>query len=163
HLEQVRVLAATLGRRLAEGAREDGLDDLLRERPIAQLIQREAPQLARIRPVEQFVFQGPAARAHRSRAYAGEPAAVPGGVGDSVNVTAAEYVPVRSASPAPMCCENAIDTGSLDTGAVQLVFDGVTDSASGSENAPLARCVGPETDSAASPAVLMTFADVDAV
>src|SRR5689334_13342857 len=61
-----------------------------------------------------------------------------------------------------MCCENAIANASLETGPVQTVFAGVTPSGPASENAPLASFAG-EADSAASPAVEVTFAVVDAV
>ena len=59
-----------------------------------------------------------------------------------------------------MCCLNAIDTGSLETGAVHVVLLNVTSSGDGSENAPLVRWPGSDTLSAASPAVLITFAVV---
>src|SRR5262249_5170177 len=62
-----------------------------------------------------------------------------------------------------MCCVNPSVTAPCETGA--LHDDGVmlTCSASGRLNAPLARWPGPLTDSAASPAVEITSADVDAV
>ena len=63
-----------------------------------------------------------------------------------------------------MCCLNAIVTGSLETGAVQLALLKETSSGSGSANVPLVRYAGAgETLSAASPAVLMTLAVLDAV
>ena len=51
-----------------------------------------------------------------------------GVVVDSVNVSVFEYAPVRSASVAPMCCLNAIVTGSLETGAVQVALLNATSS-----------------------------------
>src|SRR4051794_4073435 len=62
-----------------------------------------------------------------------------------------------------MCCANAIDTGALDAGAVQLAGVIVTCSGSARLKAPLARWTGPLTLSAASPAVEMTFAVVAVV
>src|SRR5690349_24981577 len=56
-----------------------------------------------------------------------------------------------------------MSTRSLDTGADHALFDSETRSGSGSENAPFTRWPGSETVSAASPAVEMTFAFVDAV
>ena len=64
---------------------------------------------------------------------------------------------------APMCCLNAIVTGSLETGAVQVALLKETSSGEGSANAPLVRWPGSLTVSAASPAVLITFAVVLAV
>ena len=82
----------------------------------------------------------------------------------SVNVSVFEYAPVRSASVALICCLNEIVTDSFDTGAVQLDLLNATCSGSGSVNVPLARYAGDgATDSAASPAVEITFAVVDAV
>ena len=64
---------------------------------------------------------------------------------------------MRSASVAPMCWLNVIVTGSLETGAVQVVFDSETCSGEGSENVPLTRwpglADGSTTLSVASPAV----------
>ena len=51
----------------------------------------------------------------------------------------------------------------LDTGPDHAPGAISTRSASGSENAPLARCPGSETLSAASPAVEVTVADICAV
>src|ERR1700761_5245737 len=62
-----------------------------------------------------------------------------------------------------MCWLNAIATAALETGPVQPAGVVVTVTGSGSENAPLARCAGPLTLSAASPAVEMTSAVVEAV
>src|ERR1700754_425143 len=62
-----------------------------------------------------------------------------------------------------MCWRKVTVTGSLDTGADQLVLDSSTRSASGSENEPLLRWPGSLTVSDASPAVEMTFAEVLAV
>src|SRR4051794_26333652 len=61
-----------------------------------------------------------------------------------------------------MCWLNVIVTGSLDTGPAHLAFDNETRSGSGNEYAPLARCPGSETLNAASPALEMTFAVVEA-
>src|SRR3954471_1542355 len=61
-----------------------------------------------------------------------------------------------------MCWWNAIATGSCDTGPLQLAGAICTCSGSGSENAPLVRWTGPDTLSAASPAVDTTSAVVDA-
>src|SRR3954464_5048334 len=58
-----------------------------------------------------------------------------------------------------MCCLNVIVTGSLDTGAVHVAFEKVTWTGSGSVNAPLARQQVSPTDSVASPAVEITFAE----
>ena len=60
-------------------------------------------------------------------------------------------------------CLNVIVTGSFDTGPVHADLLNSTRSGSASENAPLVRWPGSDTVSAASPAVEMTFADVDAV
>ena len=73
------------------------------------------------------------------------------------------YAPVRRASVALMCCAKAIITASFDTGAVQAAFENDTPSGSGNVNAPLARWPGSDTLNAAAPAVLITFAVVDAV
>src|ERR1700742_3593023 len=62
-----------------------------------------------------------------------------------------------------MCWLKPIVTGSLDTGALQLVLDRLIASGSGSVNAPLARWPAADAVSAASPAVLITFAVVCAV
>src|SRR4051795_12072536 len=62
-----------------------------------------------------------------------------------------------------MCWLNPIVTGSLDTGADQVLLENATSSGSCSVNAPLLRWPGSETLSAASPAVEMTFAVVCAV
>src|SRR5689334_18087346 len=62
-----------------------------------------------------------------------------------------------------MCWRNVIATDAFDTGPVQDAGAMSTRSGSGSENAPFARCPGSETVSAASPAVLTTFAAVVAV
>src|SRR5262245_12317268 len=86
-----------------------------------------------------------------------------GVVVDSVNVSVLLYVPVRSASLAPMCCLKPTVTTSLDTGAVHAAFDNETSSGDGSENVPLVRCPGSEYVSAASPAVEMTLAVVEVV
>ena len=59
-----------------------------------------------------------------------------GVVVDSVNVSVLEYVPVRNASFALMCCLNVIVTGSLDTGALHVAFESSTTSGSGNENVP---------------------------
>ena len=80
-----------------------------------------------------------------------------------MNVSVLEYVPVRSASPAPMCCLKLIVTDSLDVGADQVDFENETSSGDGSENAPFVRLPGVEDVSVASPAVEMTLAVVDAV
>ena len=56
-----------------------------------------------------------------------------------------------------------MSTASLETGAVHADFENATRSGSTSENAPLVRWPGSLTDSAASPAVEMTLAVVDAV
>src|SRR4051794_5688212 len=62
-----------------------------------------------------------------------------------------------------MCWRNVIATASLDTGPVHDAFENSTRRASGSENAPLVRWPGSETVSAASPAVDVTVAVVEAV
>src|ERR1700742_3215500 len=62
-----------------------------------------------------------------------------------------------------MCWLKPIVTASLETGALQLDFENVTCSGSASENAPLVRWPGSDTVSAASPAVEMTSAALDAV
>src|SRR3954469_20985349 len=62
-----------------------------------------------------------------------------------------------------MCWLNATSTGSFDTGAVHDVLDRLTRSGSGSENDPFRRWPGSETLSAASPAVLITLAEVEAL
>ena len=82
---------------------------------------------------------------------------------DSVNVNVFVYAPVRSASPASMCCLNVIVTGSPDTGAVHVAFENETASGDGSENVPFIRWPGSETVRAASPAVESTVAGVVAV
>src|SRR5215468_10112463 len=76
-----------------------------------------------------------------------------GVVVDSVNVSVFEYVPVRSASLAPMCCVNPMATDAFDTGPVHDAGVIDTCSADGSENAPFVRWPGSETESVASPAV----------
>src|SRR3954471_6925703 len=60
-----------------------------------------------------------------------------------------------------MRCVNAIPKESLDTGPVHAVFSGVTSSGCARLNAPFIRRP-PETESAASPAVEVTFAVVAA-
>ena len=80
----------------------------------------------------------------------------------SVNVSVAAYAPVRSASFAPIDCLKAIANASLETGPVQAAFAGATTTGWASENAPLLSVPG-ETESAASPAVEVTFAVVAAV
>ena len=65
---------------------------------------------------------------------------------------------MRSGSAESMCCLNVIVTGSLDTGAVQAALLNSTTSGDGSANVPLVSLPGSETVSAASPAVLITFA-----
>ena len=70
---------------------------------------------------------------------------------------------MRSASVAPMCCLKPIVTASLDTGAFQADFDSDTSSGDGSANVPFIRWPGSEYDSAASPAVEITLAVVEAV
>src|SRR4051812_31209818 len=62
-----------------------------------------------------------------------------------------------------MCWRNVIVTGSLETGAVHDAFENSTRSGSGSENEPLVRWPGSDTLSAASPAVEITLAEVEAV
>src|SRR5689334_19402175 len=62
-----------------------------------------------------------------------------------------------------MCWRNVIAEVPLDTGALHAFGAISTRSASGSENVPFIRCPGSETDSAALPAVEMTFAVVLAV
>ena len=62
-----------------------------------------------------------------------------------------------------MCCLNEIVTGSLDTGASQVDFEKATSSGDGSENEPFIRWPGSETLSAASPALEITLAVVEAV
>ena len=86
-----------------------------------------------------------------------------GVVVDSVNVSVLEYVPVRSASPAPMCCLKLIVTGSLETGADQVDFENETSSGDGSANVPFIRLPGADDVSVASPAEEMTLAEVEAV
>src|SRR5262245_58069821 len=88
-----------------------------------------------------------------------------GVVVESVKVSVFEYVPVRSASVAPMCCVNVIVTGSLDTGAEYVFTTPRPPRASGSENVPLTRWPvavddGSATERLASPAVEITLADV---
>src|SRR3954471_483866 len=83
-----------------------------------------------------------------------------GVVVESVNVSVFEYGPVRSASVAPMCWRNVIATPALETGPVHAAGAISTRSASGSENAPFVRWPGSDTESAASPAVEITFAVV---
>src|SRR4051794_7632274 len=61
-----------------------------------------------------------------------------------------------------MSCLKPIVTGSLAVGPFQDAFEKVTCSGDGSANAPLARCPGSETVSAASAAVESTVAVVDA-
>src|SRR4051794_19883739 len=61
-----------------------------------------------------------------------------------------------------MSCLKPIATASLDVGPVQADFEKRTCSGDGSENAPLVRCPGSDTVSAASPAVEITVAVVDA-
>ena len=73
------------------------------------------------------------------------------------------YVPVRSASLAPIACLKEIVTWSLETGAVQADFEKDTCSGCASVKVPLASRPGSDTLSAASPAVEITLADVDAV
>src|SRR4051812_29824270 len=80
----------------------------------------------------------------------------------NVNVNVFEYTPVRSASPAPMSCLNPIVNASLDTAAPHVRGTPRTCSGCGSENAPLVRWPGSLTLSAASPAVEVTVAVVDA-
>ena len=70
---------------------------------------------------------------------------------------------MRSASFAPIACLNVMSTRSLDVGPDQADFENATCSGCGSENAPLVRWPGSDTVSAASPAVLITFAVDDAV
>ena len=82
---------------------------------------------------------------------------------ESVKVSVFAYAPVRSASVAPTCCLNAIVTGSLATGPVQVDFEKLTSSGDGSANAPFIRWPGSDTVSAASPAEEMTLAVVAAV
>src|SRR4051812_19767201 len=86
-----------------------------------------------------------------------------GVVVDNVNVNAREYVPVRNGSVDLTSCLNVSVTGSFDTGAVHAAFENSTRSGSGSVNAPLVMWPGSLTDSAASPAVEITVADVVAV
>ena len=62
-----------------------------------------------------------------------------GVVVDNVNVSVFAYVPVLSASPAPMLCLNVIVTVSFETGPVHDDFENATCSGCGSENAPLVR------------------------
>src|SRR4051794_19196868 len=57
-----------------------------------------------------------------------------------------------------MCWRNVIVTGSLDTGAVHAALENSTRSGSASANDPFASTPGSLTVSAASPAVLITFA-----
>ena len=59
-----------------------------------------------------------------------------GDVVERVNVSVVEYVPVLSASLAPMCWVNPMLTGSWLTGAFQLDFESETCSGLGSVNAP---------------------------
>src|SRR3954454_15760615 len=61
-----------------------------------------------------------------------------------------------------MACLNEIATASLETGAVHAAFESETWSGSGSANDPLERYPGSETLSAASPAVEVTVAVVEA-
>src|SRR5689334_5888179 len=86
-----------------------------------------------------------------------------GFVVDSVNVNVREYVPVRSASLAPIGCVNVMFDVACDTGPDQLLGAIATCSGCGSVNAPLARWPGSDTLSAASPAVDTTSAVVVAV
>src|SRR5262249_11515566 len=97
------------------------------------------------------------------RSPRGAPAIPYGVVVDSVNVIVLLYEPVRSASVESMCCLKPIVTGSLETGAVQALLDSSTTSDDGRENDPLVMWPGSEYVSAASPAVEMTLALVDAV
>src|SRR3954452_21606742 len=62
-----------------------------------------------------------------------------------------------------MCCRNVVVDGPLDTGPLHAFGAISTRSGSGSENAPLTKWLGSDTESAASPAVEMTLAGVDAV
>src|SRR4051794_2034605 len=62
-----------------------------------------------------------------------------------------------------MCCLRVIVTGSLETGALQVALLNSTRKGSPSANAPLVSTPGSLTDSAASPALLITFAVVVAV
>ena len=70
---------------------------------------------------------------------------------------------MRRASVAPMCWVKPMVTVSLDVGALQLDFEKVTASGSGSENAPLVIRPGSDEVSVVSPAVEMIVAVVDAV
>ena len=70
---------------------------------------------------------------------------------------------MRSGSFALMSCLNVMPTVSLLVGAVQADLPNSTRNGSASENAPLVRRPGSDTDSAASPAVLVTVALVVAV
>src|SRR5688572_9958328 len=62
-----------------------------------------------------------------------------------------------------MSCLNVTPTFSLEVGPVQALFASSTRSGSASENAPLVRKPGADTDSVASPAVEVTVASVVAV
>src|SRR3954452_16813146 len=79
------------------------------------------------------------------------------------NVSVFEYAPVRSGAVAPMCWRNVIAETALDTGSNHVPGAMSTCSASGSEKAPLVRRPGSDTVSAASPALEITLAVVDAV
>src|SRR5262245_17786226 len=84
-----------------------------------------------------------------------------GVVVDSVNVSVLEYVPVRSASLAPIACLNVAVTDSLEVGFDHVLTVPSPCSGCGSENAPLTRWPGEfelrsATVSVASPAVEMT-------
>src|SRR3954469_588689 len=62
-----------------------------------------------------------------------------------------------------MCWRKVIVTGSLDTGAVHDALENSTRSGSESANEPFVNTPGSLTESAASPAVDTTFADVEAM
>ena len=70
---------------------------------------------------------------------------------------------MRTASVRPIACLNVIVDWPLETGPLQVFGAISTRSGCGSVNAPLARWPGSPTVSAASPAVLTTFAVVVAV
>src|SRR4051812_44886377 len=72
---------------------------------------------------------------------------------ESVNVSVAAYVPVRSASFASMCCANPMSNTSFDPGAPQPRGPPTPCGGDASETAPLVGWSAPEPDGAASPAV----------
>ena len=87
---------------------------------------------------------------------------------ESVNVSVLLYVPVRSASLAPIACLNVIVTWSLETGPVHVDFENCTCTGWASVKEPLTSLpvlveLGSDTLRVASPALEITLAVVLAV